>query len=145
MRAAAESCFVETSPKELLVGFRCTLPGLPPYCKELWKSQSDGLFYLYRDGGVVFDEISAEDLPEIMEALRRAARDDSRGESVEEYGPEAYPQPPVGARDGNAAQRPAEEAIQLRGALLRDEPGPQPGDAPQPPAGTPAAPPDNRR
>lgn len=38
-----------------------------------------------------------------------------------------------------------EEAIQLRGVSLPAAPASQPGDAPQPQAGTPAAPPDSRR
>ncbi len=110
MQAAAEYFFVDTSPKELLIGFRCTPAGLPPYCKELWKSESDLLFYVYRDGGAVLDVLPADDLPEILDAFRGTARDGSNGESVEEYGPEAYSEPAVSTSDGNATYGHAEAA-----------------------------------
>ena len=87
-RAVAEHRFVTTNPKELLHGFRHTPSGSSEYCKELWKSESDMLFYLYCDGGVIFAEHPMEDLPAMLESLRLAARDDSRGESIVEYGPE---------------------------------------------------------
>jgi len=120
--AAAEYFFVSESPKELLKGYRCMPPGLPPYCKEIWKSGSDVLIYLYEDGGVMIDAAPVEDLPKILDALRISARENRVGWSVEEYGPEAYPQPHAAPIDRNAADRPTEETPDSATATESDDP-----------------------